>query len=127
MMADIFQQLLGPRPSLTIDIEQGFVTGLWVAGRRPDLIIRTSISARPSFRSTGTCRPGGSASRSPRHTCFHSEDHPMSQRGASIRGPPGGCQPIVNPAPYNVQQARRVQAGARLRKPGAGICASTKS
>ena len=57
----------------------------------------------------------------------------MSQRGASIRGPPGGCQPIVNPAPYNVQQARRVQAGARLppgarlRKPGAGICASTKS
>ena len=40
MMADIFQQLLGPRPSLTIDIEQGFVTGLWVAGRRPDLIIR---------------------------------------------------------------------------------------
>ena len=39
-MADIFQQLLGPRPSLTIDIEQGFVTGLWVAGRRPDLIIR---------------------------------------------------------------------------------------
>jgi hypothetical protein len=57
----------------------------------------------------------------------------MSQRGASIRGPPGGCQPIVNPAPDNVQQARRVQAGARLppgarlRKPGAGICASTKS
>jgi ParB family chromosome partitioning protein len=40
MMADIFQQLLGPRPSLTIDIEQGFVTGLWVAGGRPDLIIR---------------------------------------------------------------------------------------
>ena len=40
MMADIFQQLLGLRPSLTIDIEQGFVTGLWVAGRRPDLIIR---------------------------------------------------------------------------------------
>jgi ParB family chromosome partitioning protein len=40
MMADIFQQLLGPRPSLTLDIEQGFVTGLWVAGRRPDLIIR---------------------------------------------------------------------------------------
>ena len=39
-MADIFQQRLGPRPSLTIDIEQGFVTGLWVAGRRPDLIIR---------------------------------------------------------------------------------------
>ena len=40
MMADIFQQLLGPRQSLTLDIEQGFVTGLWVAGRRPDLIIR---------------------------------------------------------------------------------------
>lgn len=40
MMADIFQQRLGPRRSLTIDIEQGFVTGLWVAGRRPDLIIR---------------------------------------------------------------------------------------
>ena len=40
MMADIFQQLLGPRPSLTIDIEQGFVTGLWVAGRRPDMIIQ---------------------------------------------------------------------------------------
>ncbi len=40
MMPDIFQQLLGPRPSLTLDIEQGFVTGLWVAGRRPDLIIR---------------------------------------------------------------------------------------
>ena len=39
-MADIFQQLLGPRPSLTLDIEQGFVTGIWVAGRRPDLIIR---------------------------------------------------------------------------------------
>jgi ParB family transcriptional regulator, chromosome partitioning protein len=39
-MADIFEQLLGPRPSLTLDIEQGFVTGLWVAGRRPDLIIR---------------------------------------------------------------------------------------
>ena len=39
-MEDIFQQLLGPRPSLTLDIEQGFVTGLWVAGRRPDLIIR---------------------------------------------------------------------------------------
>ena len=30
----------GPHPSLTLDIEQGFVTGLWVAGRRPDLIIR---------------------------------------------------------------------------------------
>ncbi len=40
MMTDIFEQLLGPRPSLTLDIEQGFVTGLWVAGRRPDLIIR---------------------------------------------------------------------------------------
>ena len=39
-MPDIFEQLLGPRPSLTLDIEQGFVTGLWVAGRRPDLIIR---------------------------------------------------------------------------------------
>lgn len=39
-MPDIFEQLLGPRPSLTLDIEQGFVTGLWVTGRRPDLIIR---------------------------------------------------------------------------------------
>ena len=39
-MPDIFEKLLGPRPSLTLDIEQGFVTGLWVAGRRPDLIIR---------------------------------------------------------------------------------------
>jgi ParB family transcriptional regulator, chromosome partitioning protein len=39
-MLDIFEQILGPRPSLTLDIEQGFVTGLWVAGRRPDLIIR---------------------------------------------------------------------------------------
>ena len=39
-MPDIFEQLLGPRPALTLDIEQGFVTGLWVAGRRPDLIIR---------------------------------------------------------------------------------------
>jgi len=40
MMADIFEQLLGPRPSLTLDIEQGFVTGIWVAGRRPDIVIR---------------------------------------------------------------------------------------
>jgi len=39
-MPDIFEQLLGQRPSLTLDIEQGFVTGLWIAGRRPDLIIR---------------------------------------------------------------------------------------
>ena len=39
-MPDIFERLLGPRPSLTLDIEEGFVTGLWVAGRRPDLIIR---------------------------------------------------------------------------------------
>ncbi len=36
----------------------------------------------------------------------------MSQRGASIRGPPGGCQPIVKPAPCNVRQARRLQAGS---------------
>lgn len=39
-MPDVLEQLLGPRPSLMLDIEQGFVTGLWVAGRRPDLIIR---------------------------------------------------------------------------------------
>jgi hypothetical protein len=37
----------------------------------------------------------------------------MSQRGASIRGPPGACQPVMNPAPCNVQQARRVQVGSR--------------
>ena len=61
----------------------------------------------------------------------------MSQRGASIRGPPEACQPIVKPAPCNVQQARRGQVGsrqearsppgARLRKPGAAILVSTRS
>jgi hypothetical protein len=36
---DIFERLLGPRPSLTLDIERGFVIGIWVAGRRPDITI----------------------------------------------------------------------------------------
>jgi ParB family chromosome partitioning protein len=39
-MPDIFEQLLGPRPSLTIDIEQGFVTAIWVEGRCPNVTIR---------------------------------------------------------------------------------------
>jgi len=39
MRPDIFEQLLGPRPSLTLDVAQGFVTGIWVAGRRPDIIL----------------------------------------------------------------------------------------
>lgn len=37
---DPFERVLGPRPMLTLDIERGFVTALWVAGRRPDLLIR---------------------------------------------------------------------------------------
>ena len=37
---DRFEQRLGPRPVLTLDLEQGFVTAIWVAGRRPDLVIR---------------------------------------------------------------------------------------
>jgi len=37
---DPFERVLGPRPRLTLDIEQGFVTAIWVAGRRPDLLIR---------------------------------------------------------------------------------------
>lgn len=37
---DDFERLLGPRPALTLDIERGFVTRLWVAGRRPDILIR---------------------------------------------------------------------------------------
>lgn len=37
---DMFERLLGPRPVLTLDIEQGFVTALWINGRRPNLIIR---------------------------------------------------------------------------------------
>lgn len=36
----MFEQLLGPRPSLTLDIERGFVTAIWVAGRRPDVTLR---------------------------------------------------------------------------------------
>ncbi|HRK69593.1 MAG TPA: hypothetical protein PKY73_18750 [Hyphomonas sp.] len=63
-MADIFQQLLGPRPSLTLDIEQGFVTGIWVAGRRPDLIIR-DFDLGASAADASPLRP---------HTCFHSEE-----------------------------------------------------
>ena len=39
-MADIFERLLGPRPSLTLDIEQGFVTAIWVDGRCPNVTIR---------------------------------------------------------------------------------------
>ena len=39
-MPDIFEQLLGPRPSLTLDIEHGFVTGIWVEGRCPNVMIR---------------------------------------------------------------------------------------
>lgn len=38
-MSDVFERLLGPRPALTLDIEAGFVTALWVGGRCPDLII----------------------------------------------------------------------------------------
>lgn len=37
---DMFERLLGPRPVLTLDIEQGCVTALWINGRRPNLIIR---------------------------------------------------------------------------------------
>ena len=39
-MPDIFEKLLGPRPSLTLDIEQGFVTAIWVDGRCPNVTIR---------------------------------------------------------------------------------------
>jgi len=39
-MPDIFEQLLGPRPSLMLDIEQGFVTAIWVEGRCPNVTIR---------------------------------------------------------------------------------------
>jgi hypothetical protein len=39
-MPDIFERLLGPRPSLMLDIEQGFVTGIWVEGRCPNVMIR---------------------------------------------------------------------------------------
>lgn len=37
---DAFERVLGPRPGLTLDIERGFVTAIWVAGRRPDVTIR---------------------------------------------------------------------------------------
>ncbi|PKP79642.1 MAG: hypothetical protein CVT79_18660 [Alphaproteobacteria bacterium HGW-Alphaproteobacteria-18] len=37
---DAFERVLGPRPQLTLDIELGFVTAIWVAGRRPDVTIR---------------------------------------------------------------------------------------
>lgn len=37
---DPFERVLGPRPQLTLDIEQGLVTAIWVAGRRPDVTIR---------------------------------------------------------------------------------------
>ncbi|WP_339680771.1 hypothetical protein [uncultured Hyphomonas sp.] len=37
---DAFERVLGPRPQLTLDIELGFVTAIWVAGRRPDVSIR---------------------------------------------------------------------------------------
>lgn len=37
---DAFERVLGPRPRLTLDIERGFVTAIWVAGRRPDVAIR---------------------------------------------------------------------------------------
>ena len=37
---DAFERVLGLRPQLTLDIELGFVTAIWVAGRRPDVTIR---------------------------------------------------------------------------------------
>jgi hypothetical protein len=37
---DPFERVLGPPPKLTLDIEQGFVIAIWVAGRRPDVTIR---------------------------------------------------------------------------------------
>ena len=37
---DPFDRLLGPRPTLTLDIEQGFVTALWVERQCPRIIIR---------------------------------------------------------------------------------------
>ena len=37
---DPFDRVLGPRPRLTLDIERGFVIAIWVAGRRPDVMIR---------------------------------------------------------------------------------------
>lgn len=40
MMPDMFEQLLGPRPSLTLDIERGLVTAIWVDGRCPNVTIR---------------------------------------------------------------------------------------
>ncbi|MFN3313583.1 MAG: hypothetical protein ACK46Q_08960 [Hyphomonas sp.] len=39
-MTDVFERRLGPRPSLTLDIERGFVTAIWVEGRRPDVTLR---------------------------------------------------------------------------------------
>ena len=39
-MPDIFEELLGPRPSLTLDIEKGFVTAIWVEGRCLNVTIR---------------------------------------------------------------------------------------
>ena len=37
---DPFERVLGPRPRLTLDIEQGFVTAIWVDGRCPNVTIR---------------------------------------------------------------------------------------
>jgi len=37
---DIFTRLLGPRPSLTLVIEDHMVTEIWVSGRAPDISIR---------------------------------------------------------------------------------------
>ena len=37
---DPFDRVLGPRPRLTLDIERGFVIAIWVAGRRPEVLIR---------------------------------------------------------------------------------------
>ncbi|PKP81936.1 MAG: hypothetical protein CVT79_06465 [Alphaproteobacteria bacterium HGW-Alphaproteobacteria-18] len=37
---DVFACLLGTRPQLTLDIERGFVTAIWVDGRCPDVTIR---------------------------------------------------------------------------------------
>ena len=37
---DIFTRLLGPRPSLTLVIEDQMVTEIWVQGRAPDISIR---------------------------------------------------------------------------------------
>ena len=47
---DDFERLLGPRPQHTLDIERGFVTAIWIAGRRPGIAIRDY--------DLGACKPG---------------------------------------------------------------------